>query len=665
MKKLLISAVALFTIITGANAQAALFQRNPAGTNFNGMEIPASQQVMQRVNGSVWFSYCTSSFADCKGMGVQSTGETYYLAVYIPGTGSFLGKKINAVQLPFNSVSKLSNVKVWLAKELDTNIYEKSVSSVSNGFNTVTLDSAYTITSEGIFVGYQFDDAGASYQMICGGSDSQYGFYAKTSKTVTSWGSMNGAGYGSLALKVSLNGEFLGNAASFSAPADVRTLKGTAASVSLSLSNAGVKQIKSIDYTLTYDGNTQDIHYNFTTPVDSALGSIATVPATITGSNQTGVDTAIVKIVKVNGVANEFADQGVKFTVTNMSKLLAHKTVVEEYTGTGCGWCPRGWVGMNNLRKTYPDKFIGIAAHGYNTTDPMYYGSYPLYFGGAPSCYVDRHGTMDPYYGTTEKVDGILNDFAQINNVVPTAAVKVSPTWSADSSSIVYNAEVEFATNEPKNHYAMFYAVVEDSMSNASWSQSNYYYTYYTSSELPSDLVMFAKDKSSSYVTGLNYNDVCLKASAKAYESGSLVGDVIDGGVIKTSGSTRLSLMVRRNKIQNYSQIRLVALCIDTITGYVVNAAESYVGAYTTGIDNATIDNSNELTAHFSTNGGVLTINTNSADNVKAEIYSVNGAKMAETNISGRGTIPVQGLHGVYVVRVSKDNKSVVEKLIF
>jgi hypothetical protein len=144
-----------------------------------------------------------------------------------------------------------------------------------------------------------------------------------------------------------------------------------------------------------------------------------------------------------------------------------------------------------------------------------------------------------------------------------------------------------------------------------------------------------------------------------------LVGDVIDGGVIKTSGSTRLSLMVRRNKIQKYSQIRMVALCIDTITGYVVNAAESYVGAYTTGIDNATIDNSNELTAHFSTNGGVLTINTNSADNVKAEIYSVNGAKMAETNISGSGTIPVQGLHGVYVVRVSKDNKSVVEKLIF
>jgi hypothetical protein len=99
-------------------------------------------------------------------MGVQNTGETYYLAVYIPGTGNFLGKKINAVQLPFNSVSKLSNVKVWLAKKLDTNIYEKSVGSVSNGFNTVTLDSAYTITSDGVYVGYQFDDADASYQMI-------------------------------------------------------------------------------------------------------------------------------------------------------------------------------------------------------------------------------------------------------------------------------------------------------------------------------------------------------------------------------------------------------------------------------------------------------------------------------------------------------------------
>ena len=38
------------------------------------------------------------------------------------------------------------------------------------------------------------------------------------------------------------------------------------------------------------------------------------------------------------------------------------KVVVEELTGTACGWCPRGLVGMKMLRDLYGDRFIGVAA---------------------------------------------------------------------------------------------------------------------------------------------------------------------------------------------------------------------------------------------------------------------------------------------------------------
>ena len=38
-------------------------------------------------------------------------------------------------------------------------------------------------------------------------------------------------------------------------------------------------------------------------------------------------------------------------------------TVVEEGTGTWCGWCVRGIVALEYMRENYPDKFIGIGVH--------------------------------------------------------------------------------------------------------------------------------------------------------------------------------------------------------------------------------------------------------------------------------------------------------------
>ena len=74
------------------------------------------------------------------------------------------------------------------------------------------------------------------------------------------------------------------------------------------------------------------------------------------------------------------------------------KVVVEELTGTACGWCPRGLVGMKMLRDLYGDRFIGVAVHQFNATDPMYtpdYADIDWSDGGskgAPCCMIDRNG---------------------------------------------------------------------------------------------------------------------------------------------------------------------------------------------------------------------------------------------------------------------------------
>ena len=94
------------------------------------------------------------------------------------------------------------------------------------------------------------------------------------------------------------------------------------------------------------------------------------------------------------------------------------KVVVEELTGTACGWCPRGLVGMKMLRDLYGDRFIGVAVHQFNATDPMYtpdYADIDWSDGGskgAPCCMIDRNGEIiDPFYGSAGGMRDVAKDF--------------------------------------------------------------------------------------------------------------------------------------------------------------------------------------------------------------------------------------------------------------
>jgi thiol-disulfide isomerase/thioredoxin len=61
---------------------------------------------------------------------------------------------------------------------------------------------------------------------------------------------------------------------------------------------------------------------------------------------------------------------------------------MEEYTGTWCGWCPRGIVGLQLVNETYGDRVQTIAVH---YDDPMetsvYYSLLP---GSFPNATVNR-----------------------------------------------------------------------------------------------------------------------------------------------------------------------------------------------------------------------------------------------------------------------------------
>ena len=144
-------------------------------------------------------------------------------------------------------------------------------------------------------------------------------------------------------------------------------------------------------------------------------------------------------MTKVNGNANQSQNATAKGTLRVVPKMFNRGVVVEEFTGTGCGWCPRGLVGMEKAAAHYPDNFIGIAIHKFNASDPMFTSDYAnVGLSSAPSCVINRNGrAIDPYYGSNKS---ILDDMAAAVKDVPMIGVDVNGVWNADSTVVTVNA---------------------------------------------------------------------------------------------------------------------------------------------------------------------------------------------------------------------------------
>ncbi len=77
-----------------------------------------------------------------------------------------------------------------------------------------------------------------------------------------------------------------------------------------------------------------------------------------------------------------------------------HNVVIEEQTGTWCGWCPRGTVYMDSISNVHPNTTVLIAVHGGYTQEPMYLANYDDSLGilnsSAPNIFIDRFVQDDP-----------------------------------------------------------------------------------------------------------------------------------------------------------------------------------------------------------------------------------------------------------------------------
>lgn len=78
-------------------------------------------------------------------------------------------------------------------------------------------------------------------------------------------------------------------------------------------------------------------------------------------------------------------------------RVVDHKVLAEEGTGTWCGYCVRGIVGIKQAKEKYPDNYLAIAIHSNDVMQIDDYGVRDVMTAtGLPACIVNRKYPIDP-----------------------------------------------------------------------------------------------------------------------------------------------------------------------------------------------------------------------------------------------------------------------------
>lgn len=410
--------------------------------------------------------------------------ENYDVAMRIVDP-ALTGKKIISISAAIYADEGISNTSLWLSKELKlngkVNDPDLSFPASLNSFGElrVTLDEPYVIGDEGVYVGYSLNVdellPATRTPLLLSLATNENGFYLHTSRSVLKWRNYVTSIPGSAVIEVVVEGDFPENAVALKSIPESYLKAGMDAAVPVMVMNQGGNPVNAIDFTYSFGSVSHSVTHSFYTPVQPDFVNAQTVLLPVTAPDEIGRYDFSITIDKVNAVPNNAVVNSGDASVTVVSMVPNHRPVMEEYTGTWCGWCPRGWFAMEEMNRLYPDEFIGIA---YHDGDPMTITStFPVKIDGYPSATIDRGIVMDPYYGTSGREMGIRDNWLDARSLTPSASVSAIAWWTDDSrSKIDVESATSFIMDYPEADFRLSYVLVANGLHSASsaWNQSNY-----------------------------------------------------------------------------------------------------------------------------------------------------------------------------------------------
>ena len=599
MKKSLLSLAVLAGL--ALSAQAAPIGRLNSGLRATEAGVAQFSAVTNPNSGTVVFKAPQKEDAAATDSYTLTYAESPYYALGLNGTA--IGDKVgqfmemtptNTTELAGNQIAKfqfytglrngtqMNYVNQYSFIIIDgadgkTVLYEQAYTITTGtepfALNTITLDAPFTI------------EAGKDYLVGCygvlrspsdmtivtdGAAENQLGgIVGMVVNGAWNFLDLVGSGYGTNCIAAIIEGDNLPmNSISIEGIDIVPTAKtNTPYTAEVYFANRAANDVESVELTYTL-GTNAPVTETFTlaTPLKSNKEGYVTIEG-LTYANE-GTVSLVVSLDKVNGEANTSASPAGKVDITFLENGFTKNVVCEEFTGTWCGYCPQGIVGIETMMEEVPaGTFIPVAIH--INSDPMRAKSWTdmvdVYSdGSAPASVVNRTYSVFPVYDYLRSAYYYVSTIASLANVnaitAKWAAPDVSSTGALSYKVLDVNVSAEFAINLANSPYQLAFAVTENEV--GPYNQTN----NYAGGQLGE---MGGWEKLGSSVKTI-YNDVARYLDGFPGLEGSLPSKVEKGTVYEYTHTIDTSSANIRNRDGKHCDV--VVYIVNSQTGVIENA---------------------------------------------------------------------------------------------
>lgn len=518
----------------------------------------------------MYVGYCDGKIGS-DAMGFSGKNATIAEAVFLrPSELSALSAgSITAIHagLLENANAYPEKLTVWVRSELSGENIASGEGNAQGGWNLISLNSSVALSNyveTGLWIGFSFLQESTKLNVITF-TDNALGL------TDCGWVSKNGnwsnksASNGVLPIEALVEGDLpQHNLSILSATATPDVVKlGDKMRFELTIRNNALQTAQKP--VISYNIGNGAITGNYIVQSNLSIRQQTTVAINVASSaiTEEGEYKAQFELQWADGSTDEDAtDNTAEVTLTLAKNVFYRNMLVEEGTGSWCGWCVRGIVGLREMREKYPDRFIGIGVHNSDVYTVSNYDSWmSTKISGYPSALFNRDGSVyDPNF------EEIENAFNSMNSV---AEGGISVSANLNNSQLTFNSSTAFSKSMTGKSYKVAYVVVEDKLP---ITQKNYY--------AGGGYGAMGGFENMGSVTQIEIDDV----ARGIYPSPNGTSLNLPEQIVKDETYSH-QLEVTMPTIANLDNVFVVAILIDGSTGEIVNAAKGAISQGESGLE--------------------------------------------------------------------------------
>lgn len=323
-------------------------------------------------------------------------------------------------------------------------------------------------------------------------------------------------------------------------------------SVSFTISNGGTNTVNSFVLEYTVNGEAVKTQTYEKTLIAGRETSISEDMPLGIKSQHIGIRIGV-NIKEVDGQADtNVANNNAEESINVYNTLFDRNVVIEEGTGTWCGFCVGGIVAMENMRKTHPTDFIGIAVHN---NDKMTVKEYTERMGisNYPGCNLNRDSKQ---LGVSAAAFETYYQFGKMQKAL--GAIYIDGVEALENGKVKLTATSEFAYSGDDS-YNVAFVLIEDRVTG--YKQSNKY--------AGGEYGEMGGFEDLPAIVDIEHMDVA-RGIYPSYDGAILTTTEKEGEEYTYSYTIEIPA-----EVQHKSNLSVAALLIDAKTGIIVNAAKT------------------------------------------------------------------------------------------